>query len=49
VEKFIATVRTQIRKNQSDGLKISTYKTKTMAFTGRLAIGSKIIIINEVI
>jgi len=49
VENLIAPVRTQIRKYQSNGLKISTDKTKTMASKGRQAIGSKIIIINKII
>ena len=49
MENLIAPVRTQIRKYQSNGLKISTDKTKTMASKGRQAIGSKIIIINKII
>jgi hypothetical protein len=43
VEKRIATVCTQIRKYQSNGMKIPIDKTKTMAFKG-----SKIIIINKI-
>jgi hypothetical protein len=49
VEKLIAPVRTQIRKYQSNGLKISIDKSKTMASKGRHAIGSKILIINRTV
>jgi len=49
VEKLIAPFRTQIRKYQSNELKISTHKTKTMASKGRHAVGSEIIIINKII